>query len=192
MSKKKISNLGTAYSTQQLRESEQGWYMFNAAWRTWRAMFMDIAGDSLLDLGCGSGIGLSFVKVFRPELHTVGIELDMLHKDVWAARGLNVNQGDIYNLALSDGSFDTVWSSHVLEHLTDPELMVRESVRVAKKRVIHAVPVGNVDDKNLGTPHLQVYNRLNFAKLFQDIPHKVSINYVEDPYMSSFIAIVEK
>jgi ubiquinone/menaquinone biosynthesis C-methylase UbiE len=192
MSNNNQLKLGTAYNSRQLHESEEGWYMFNAAWKTWRTMFLSIKGDSLLDLGCGSGIGLSITNVFRPELKTLGVELDMSHQSVWEARNIQVTQGNICNLHFPDESFDTVWSSHVLEHLEDPRAMIQESVRVAKKRTIHAVPVGNVDDKNLGTPHLKIYNRLNFKQLFSDVPHDVTISYVEDSYMSSFIAVVEK
>ena len=146
----KTTNHITSYDTKQLFESEQGWYMFNAAWNNWRTMFLNISGDSLLDLGCGSGIGLSLAKVFNPKLSLTGIEFDMGYKSVWDSRGINVVKGDIYNLNYSDESFDTVWSSHVVEHLQDPKKMIKESLRIAKSTVIHSVPVGNVDDKNMG------------------------------------------
>ena len=192
MSNQEITVEGTAYSTQQLHESEQGWYMFNAAWKTWRAMFLNLQGESLLDLGCGSGIGMSFVKVFKPDIRITGVEVDMAHKSVWDTRNLNVVKGNIYNLKFDDNSFDTVWSSHVLEHLVNPETMIAESFRIARKRIIHAVPVGNVEDKNLGTKHLQIYNRINFKNLFGERAEEVRVEYVEDPYMSSFVAILEK
>jgi len=188
----KTTNHITSYDTKQLFESEQGWYMFNAAWNNWRTMFLNISGDSLLDLGCGSGIGLSLAKVFNPKLSLTGIEFDMGYKSVWDSRGINVVKGDIYNLNYSDESFDTVWSSHVVEHLQDPKKMIKESLRIAKSTVIHSVPVGNVDDKNMGTKHLKVYNRLNFKELFSEINCKIRIEYVEDPYMSSFVAILDK
>ena len=101
-------------------------------------------------------------------------------------------QGNIYGLEFSDSSYDTVWSSHVIEHLTEPKKMIKESFRVSRLRVIHAVPVGDVGDKNLGTKHLEVYNRLNFRKLFEDFTDEIRLEFVEDPYMSSFVAIMEK
>ena len=127
MSNKERVLTDTSYSAKQLQESEQGWYMFNAAWKTWRAMFLNLQGNSLLDLGCGSGIGMSFAKVFKPSLVVTGVEVDMAYKAVWEARNLDVVKGDIYNLDFADNSYDTVWSSHVLEHLTNPKAMVAES-----------------------------------------------------------------
>ncbi len=181
----------TSYNAIQFYESEQGWYLFNAAWKNWRQMFMNMSGNSLLDLGCGSGIGLGLAKMFRPDLEATGVEEDISYHEVWKARGLNVVQGDIYSLEFEDSSYDTVWSSHVIEHLREPKKMIEESFRVSRQRVIHAVPVGNVEDKNLGTQHLEVYNRLNFRKLFEDFTNEIRLEYVEDPYMSSFIAIME-
>jgi len=192
MSKREVPEKVTSYDAAQLAESEQGWYFFDAAWKNWRVMFSNISGNSILDLGCGSGIGLSLAKVFRPHLSVTGVEMDSGYAKTWESRGINVVEDDIFNLSFPDQSFDTVWSSHVIEHLIEPKQMIAESIRVARHRVIHSVPVGNVDDKNMGTPHIEIYNRINFSKLFSDFDYKLSIFYVEDAYMSSFVAVVEK
>ena len=184
----------THYSVQQLYASEAGWYTFDAAWKNWKLMFQNILGNSLLDLGSGAGISLSLAKMFEPNLEVLGVEADKNASEVSNRRGIRTISDDIYSLSLADNSFDTVWSSHVLEeHLKDPFLVVKESVRVARKRIIHSVPIGNVDDKNMGSQHLHIYNRINFTNLFQTIDLKnIKLLVVEDSYMSSFIMVCDK
>jgi hypothetical protein len=41
-------------------------------------------------------------------------------------------------------------------------------IRVAKQKVLIIVPAGNCDDKNMGTPHLRYYNRVNFKELIDE------------------------
>ena len=53
--------------------------------------------------------------------------------DIWKIRDLNIKVGDIYKLPFKDKSYDTVYSSHVLEHCEDPDKVLLETVRVAKK-----------------------------------------------------------
>ena len=114
-------------------------------------------------------------------------------KDIWKTRKLEVKTGDIYNLPFKDNEFDTVLSSHVIEHLEEPEKMIKESLRISNKRVIHIVPEGNVNEKNFGTPHLKIYNRINFLNYFNQKNIKV-INYesIQDTHMSSLFICIEK
>jgi ubiquinone/menaquinone biosynthesis C-methylase UbiE len=185
----------TYYSLKQVYESEKGWYLFDAAWRNWKFMFSQIEGQSLLDLGSGAGVSLALAKVFNPDLKVLGLEGDSNVLEVSEQRGVSTRSGDIYSLPFDDAEFDTVWSSHVLEHLEKPTAAISESWRVAKKRIIHSVPVGDVDDKNLGSKHLHIFNRKNFTELFLDTcpgSKSMKITYIEDTYMSSFVMVVDK
>ena len=158
-------------------------------------MFSQIEGQSVLDLGSGAGVSLALAKVFNPDLTVLGLEGDNDVLEVSEQRGISTRSGDIYSAPFDDGEFDTVWSSHVLEHLEKPTAAISESWRVAKKRIIHSVPVGDVDDKNLGSKHLHIFNRKNFTELFLDAcPGSTSmkITYIEDTYMSSFVMVVDK
>ena len=71
--------------------------------------------------------------------------------------------------------------------------MIDESLRISKKRVIHVVPEGNVNEKNFGTPHLKIYNRVNFKKYFNKKNIKI-INYesIQDTHMNSLFICLEK
>ena len=185
----------TYYDLKEVYESEKGWYLFDSAWRNWKFMFSQIEGQSLLDLGSGAGISLALVKVFNPNLTLLGLEGNSDVLKVSKQRGIATKSGDIYSVPFDDDQFDTVWSSHVLEHLEKPEEAISESWRVAKKRIIHSVPVGDVNDKNLGSKHLHIFNRKNFNELFiSTCPGSSSkkITYIEDTYMSSFVMVVDK
>ena len=158
-------------------------------------MFSQIEGESLLDVGSGAGISLALTSVFNPDLTVLGLEGDSDVLGVSERRGISTRSGDIYSTPFGNEQFDTVWSSHVLEHLEKPKVAIAESWRVAKKRLIHSVPVGNVDDKNLGSKHLHIFNRKNFTELFVDTcpgSTNMKLTYVEDVYMSSFVMVVDK
>lgn len=182
----------THYTIEQLTESEEGWYLFDSAWKNWKKMYSLIDGDSLLDLGCGSGISIGLVRIFSPNISVQGIEGNN-DNPIWKERSLNIYSGNIYDTGLGDNSIDTVWSSHVLEHLNDPSEMIKESYRVCRNKIIHSVPVGNVNDKNLGSPHLHIFNRKSFRQLFDCFEaDQVKLHYVEDTYMASFVVEVNK
>jgi SAM-dependent methyltransferase len=52
----------------------------------------------------------------------------------------NFVQADSQHLPFRDSVFDEVFSSNVIEHVPNPELMVREMVRVSRDRVVVVVP----------------------------------------------------
>jgi ubiquinone/menaquinone biosynthesis C-methylase UbiE len=182
----------TEYNLEQIVNNEKGWLFYDAAFKGWKEMFTHIKGESVLDLGCASGISMGLIKLFSPKTKVVGLEGSKSGEEAWKARGLDVVDGDIYSLPFKDNEFDTVYSSHVLEHLVEPEKALLESIRVAKKRVIHIVPDGNVDDKNFGSPHLHNFNRMTFEELFEDKGlTKVAYKSITDSHINSLIAVYE-
>jgi len=87
------------------------------------------AGASVLDVGCGQGVGL---EVFRAAgLDPLGVTLG---PDVEAcrAKGLNVREMDLAFLDFEDGRFDLVWCRHALEHSVFPFFTLAEMHRVLK------------------------------------------------------------
>ena len=183
----------TEYNYNQLIENDKGWLFYNAALKNWKNIHLNIIGNSVLDIGCGGGIALSLSKVFEPKKKFVGFEADGKFKHIWKSRNVKVRTGDIYNLPFKNNEFDTVYSSHLLEHLEFPDKAIYESIRVAKKRIIHSVPSGNVDDKNLGSKHLHIFNRKNFLECFNSKSISVNNFYaVEDNHMTSLMVILDK
>jgi len=182
--------MNTVYDYEQQIENEKGWLFYSAALKCWRKMFDYIVGDKILDIGCGTGISLALTKVFKPLSTTIGFEGNYVAKPMWDARNLKVYTGDIYQLPFENSSFDTVYSSHVLEHCKEPSLVIKETVRVASKRIIHIVPDGNIDEKNFGSPHLHIFNRITFKKLFlSNNLEEVCYTSIQDNHINSLMTV---
>lgn len=83
-------------------------------------------GARLLDAGAGEG-------PYRPLFaHTRYVALDDRRGDAgWDYGGLDV-VGDLRRIPFRDGAFDAVLCTETLEHLTDPQDVVRELARVLR------------------------------------------------------------
>jgi ubiquinone/menaquinone biosynthesis C-methylase UbiE len=95
-------------------------------------------GQELLDLGCGLG---GYSKVLMGHGHKV-TALDVNEKYVEIAKELGVDamHFDGETIPLSDNSVDTIFMIEVMEHITNPERILREVHRVARQNVIITVP----------------------------------------------------
>lgn len=186
-------NKNTHYNLTQLLDNERGWSFYETALKGWKELNDNIIGDSVLDVGSGSGISLALIKVFNPLIKLVGIEGDENSIELSRKRGIETGVMSIFDIDYPENSFDTVFTSHVLEHLEKPNLVIDECYRVAKKRMIHIVPDGDVNDKNFGTPHLHIFNRKNFKKLFLKYEKSILRYYsIPDHHMNSLIIVIEK
>jgi SAM-dependent methyltransferase len=97
-------------------------------------------GQRLLDVGCGAGRDLALLR----ELGWVveGVEVDPASLRVARDRGLTVHQGTLAEQAFAADSFDVVAMSHVIEHLHQPQAVLRECFRILRRggRLIVATP----------------------------------------------------
>jgi SAM-dependent methyltransferase len=102
------------------------------------ALVAERAGPNVLDLGCGLG-------GYSRALGELGFEcygLDVVDEYVEAARGIGV-RADRYDgerVPLADGAVDTVILVEVLEHLDEPEAILREAARVSSRNVLVTTP----------------------------------------------------
>lgn len=183
----------TFYNINQVLNNDDGWLFYNAALKNWKYINSKLVGKNILDIGCGGGVSVALLNIFNLDKEIIGFEGNKKLNNIWKKRKINVEVGNIYKLPFKNNCFDTVYSSHVIEHLKYPEKMIRESIRVTSSRIIHIVPDGNVGEKNFGTAHLNVYNRINFLKIFKKFNLKI-VDYksIEDNHMSSLAIVLEK
>ncbi len=183
------------YNAEQLIELEEGWWFYDHAWSLLHIIIQNIRGSSVLDVGCGSGMALSVIKAINPQRECAGIEPTDDLVDIWNLRNLNVTKGSATDIPFDNNNFDTVFSSHVLEHIDNDLLATKEILRVAKKRALIIVPAGNCDDKNMGTAHLRYYNRVNFKNLIENassgVNCEIKYSYHSHHLINSIIAEID-
>ena len=176
--RKDNKNVGR-YSEQQTLIGNQGWLFYDAPYKAARHIAKRMWGDKCIDLGGGTGIMAGIITA------VTGKEIE-------------VYEGDLTKVDAKDGTYDTVYSSHVLEHVADPLAVVNESIRISKKRIIHVVPQGYTEDINLGTEHKYMFNRGNFMSLmYEAIKDKPNVQVVEfdvitDYHVNSLICVLLK
>ncbi len=117
-----------------------------------------VRGSSVLDLGCCFGFLPILLAERRPDALVVGSDLSAgtIALAGRVARGLGSTAlfltSDATRLPLPDRAVDTVTMLHLLEHL--PPLtgrdVVAEAVRVAKRRVVIAVPLEDTPNPAYG------------------------------------------
>ncbi|KKW05358.1 MAG: hypothetical protein UY41_C0054G0005 [Candidatus Moranbacteria bacterium GW2011_GWE1_49_15] len=85
---------------------------------------------NILDAGCGVGRFIS-----HDPARITGLENNPANIEAAAGRGFKVKQGNIPSMPFENESFDGIYSSHVIEHLTpeDLHLTLREFDRVLKE-----------------------------------------------------------
>ena len=94
-------------------------------------------GSRVLDLGCGDGTLLAYLRD-RRQCVGYGIELDDSMVLECVRRGVNVIQRNLEEgLSLfEDNSFDVVLQLDTLQHLRNTEAMLRETARVGRTGVV--------------------------------------------------------
>ncbi len=123
-------------------------------------------GDLLLEAGCGSGSLSAELAHAGRRVELADFSSNILSRacQLFVRSGLvepEVHQFDMTRpWPLSDQQVDTVWSSGVLEHWTDEELLpiVREMARVSRKSVVALVPYAGSALYRFGKWHAETRN----------------------------------
>ncbi len=92
--------------------------------------------EKLLDVGCGTGHHLKWLKVFGLRLTGVDISEDMLNVARKSLdKDIELRVADAQELPYEDNSFDIVIIVTTLEMVDAPEAAIKEALRVSKNRV---------------------------------------------------------
>ena len=101
------------------------------------AIVESVAGERVLEVGCGRGY-LAGILAEKWSVWAVDI---VIPADLRARKpNVHFEQADIEHLPFGDGEFDTVVSTHTLEHVQHLERAIAELRRVASRRMIVVVP----------------------------------------------------
>ncbi|MDC1196895.1 methionine biosynthesis protein MetW [Pelagibacteraceae bacterium] len=91
----------------------------------------------VLDVGCGDGILMEHLK-YNKEIDIRGIEISKDNVQKCLSKGLAVIEGDAEKdlLQFPDSSFDFVILSQTLQAFLNPEIVIKELLRVGKKAIV--------------------------------------------------------
>jgi 2-polyprenyl-3-methyl-5-hydroxy-6-metoxy-1,4-benzoquinol methylase len=132
----------------------------------------DAIGESVCDVGCGTGYLLSLMQARRPDLtHLTGI--DFVVDDAKSLPGIEYVAAKIESLPFPDRHFDTVVCTHVIEHILDYRAAIAELRRVCRRRLIIVVPRER-EYRYTFNPH---FNFFPYPQSFLRAVHPVPIHY---------------
>jgi ubiquinone/menaquinone biosynthesis C-methylase UbiE len=97
----------------------------------------NILGDSVLDVGCGRGF---LAGTLSKRYRVTACDMIISEKVEKKYPNVHFRQENNQRLSFADKEFDTVISSHTLEHVQDGYSAIEELRRVAKRRLIVVLP----------------------------------------------------
>lgn len=145
-------------------------------------------GGRLLDIGCS-------VAFFLKLAESRGWKVTGAEISKWASEfsrtqlGLDIFNGTLQDAKFADGTFDVVFSSHVLEHIGDPASLLKEMHRVLRPggAVVSVVPTQfasltwRMQNRFWGDPppiHVSFFDKRSFETLLVNTGFKpVSTRY---------------
>lgn len=102
-----------------------------------KMVLSDVAGQTVIDVGCGKGILASHL-VKNNKVFACDIILSKTNSGQF--QQITFIQGRCENLPFKDHAFDTVICTHTLEHVQDIFLAINELRRIANKKLIIILP----------------------------------------------------
>ncbi len=161
-----------AESYDQWFDNPKNAYAFNLEMNLMKIMLAPLAGQRILDIGCGTGRSLEYF--LDSGLQLTGIEPSPYMID--NARKRLKNRADLYrgfaeDLPFEDNSFEYSFFLTSLEYTEMPAKAVEEACRVTKDRVFVGVlnryAPNNLLKRIKGLMAGSVYSKLNFFSIWQ-------------------------
>lgn len=104
-----------------------------------RSLCAEMNISSILDTGCGTGRGVNYFKTWFSQCQVIGNDVSAELLKV-AEEQYNISSEDLiccssYELPFADKSFDVVTEFGILHHVSDPNRVVAEMLRIARKAI---------------------------------------------------------
>ena len=87
--------------------------------------------NRILDIGCGYGFFLEVAKEKGWEVY--GIELSKIASEECRQKGINIFHGNLTDFRFDADAFDVIVSIEVIEHLSHPNLMLKQANKLLRK-----------------------------------------------------------
>jgi 2-polyprenyl-3-methyl-5-hydroxy-6-metoxy-1,4-benzoquinol methylase len=183
------------YGANYFEEAHRNWFnnpdlkLFD-----WIEQRLPRGAKSIIDVGCGRGQFLDFMKDQRSEIASVGVDI----APNVTRKGITFYQGDI--LALELGHFDCLVSLQVIEHIADVQefaarlreltnpggtivisTIAEDSVLFWLARVAKRLRWPVVFDRLYSAHHLQHFRRRSLARLIVDHGFRIEQTLIHNP-----------
>jgi len=148
---------------------------------------LQLAGAKrILDVGCGSGVFLDYLRRQMPSAELFGYDLNAELLDSLSSRGLNVLPGDLVQIkagSVNVPPFDAICMLQVLEHASDPIDMLQTFLGLLRPGGLLIVttpdaggPIKNFPDALTEIPphHVTRWKEATFEVLFKRLKLKLS------------------
>lgn len=164
----------------------------------------DLKGKSLLEVGSGWGL---FVALARKQaIESYGIEPEEKVYEtslkILESYGLSkdfIKKASGEDISFKDNTFDVIYSTMVLEHVKDPEKVIKESIRVLKKGGYLQFVIPNYGSfweghygilwpPNLSKPLAKIYVSL----LGRNPSYLDELNLINQRYLKKIIANIDE
>ena len=147
-----------------------------------REILANVTGQSLCDVGCGTGYLLERIQREHPLETLAGVDFSE-HREWAELKGIEFHQHDIMKLPLKGGQFDTVVCTHTLEHVLNIEAAIKELRRICAKKLIIVVPRERESIWSVN-PHFYYFPyEHSFLKHMLPLPEKWSIKRIQRDYV---------
>ncbi|MCF8237228.1 MAG: class I SAM-dependent methyltransferase [Saprospiraceae bacterium] len=182
---------GNAAFYEQLQQAYSGYYREDK-WEYRRALRYLTSGESLLDVGCGSGAFVHLAK--QAGLKAEGLEYNELAVQKGRSQRLTIHHEDLHQWAADHASqYDVVSSFQVLEHIADVRSFVQSNLKLLRPggKLVIGVPNSNpyifgfhlYDPLNLPPHHMGLWNARALEGLGQEFnldPIKIEIQPMDE------------
>lgn len=105
--------------------------------KCFKRILRDVKGERFLEVACGRGL---LAKSVRQKGELTAVDIVLSNKLIEECSEVKFVKANIERLPFKDDYFDTVITTHTLEHTVNIEKAVKEVRRVAKKRLIVVLP----------------------------------------------------
>lgn len=142
------SNLSKVYNDQYLSENQE-WRRIGAITKARNIIDLfpdDLRNIKVLDLGSGDGSVIKILSEDKKLSKVLLYSLEISESGIEKIKGKSVTnlveckKFDGYNIPYEDDFFDVLLCSHVIEHVENPRILLREIKRVSKFQILE-IPI---------------------------------------------------